>query len=174
MLGGLGLAYPFVVYAAMGRVPAGALALVALALVGARFGVLHGSALGRALLPSIGGVAVVTALLALADAKTATLAYPVLMSLGMAAAFGLSLWRGPPLVQIFAGEADPEAAARAYMRKVTWVWFLFLLGNAAMSGMTAASGDLDLWTLYNGLVSYVLMALLFAAEYGVRRWVRSR
>ncbi|MGE5517514.1 MAG: hypothetical protein ACM31D_17045 [Bacteroidota bacterium] len=174
MLVGLGLAYPFVVYAAMGRVPAGALALVALALIGARFGVLRGSAVGRALLPSVGGVAVVTALLALIAAETAALAYPVLMSLGMAAAFGLSLWRGPPLVQIFAGEVEPEAAARAYMRKVTWVWFIFLLGNAAISGMTAASGDLELWTLYNGLVSYGLMAALFAAEYGVRRWVRSR
>lgn len=172
LLGVLGLAYPFLVYGAMGRVPAGALVLVALALVGARFGLLHGSALGRALLPPVGGAAVATAALALADSRTATLAYPVLMSLAMAAAFGLSLRRGPVLVQVLAGEADPGPQALAYMRKVTWVWFVFLLGNAGASAATLVSGDLSLWTLYNGLVSYGLMGLLFAVEYGVRRWVR--
>ncbi|CAA7626555.1 hypothetical protein [Magnetospirillum sp. UT-4] len=176
LLGALGLAYPFVVYGALGRVPAGALALVAVALAAARLGLLRRSPLAGALVPPVAAVAVATAALALADGRTAALAYPVLMSLGMAAAFGLSLRRGPTLIEHFArlAEPDPGPAARAYMRNVTRVWFVFLLGNAAVSAATAASGDLALWTLYNGLLSYLLMAALFTAEYGVRTWLRRR
>lgn len=176
LVGGLGLAYPFVVYGAMGRVPASALVVVALALIGARLGALRGRAVARNLMMPLGAVAAATALLALVDPAGATLAYPVLMSLAMAASFGLSLWRGPPLVQVFASlrEPAPGPEAQGYLRKVTWVWFAFLLANAALSALTAWSGDLALWTLYNGLVSYLLMGLLFAAEWAVRRRVRHR
>jgi uncharacterized membrane protein len=174
VLGGLGLAYPFVVYGAMGRVPAGALVVVALALVGARLGALRGKAVGRNLVRPLVAVAVATLLLAVADPDSAALAYPVLMSLGMAAAFGLSLWRGPPLVEVFASlrEPVPGPEAQGYLRAVTWVWFVFLLTNAAISAATGLSGDLAVWTLYNGLASYLLMGLLFAVEWVVRRRVR--
>lgn len=176
VLGGLGLAYPVMAYAALGRVPAGVVVLVALALVGARLAAMRGAAVARPLIPALAAVALATASLALVDAHVAALAYPILMNLGMAAAFGLSLRRGPPLVQTFASltEPNPSAAARAYMRRVTAVWSVFLLANAALSALSAASGDLALWTLYNGLISYVLMATLFAAEYAIRQRVRRR
>jgi uncharacterized membrane protein len=174
-LGGIGLAYPFLIYAALGRVPAGALVLVALALIGARLGMTRGI-VARSLAPTMFAVLVVTAALAFVEATLAALAYPVLMSLGMAAAFGLSLRGGPTLVEIFSSltHPDPTPAAKAYMRKVTLVWCVFLLGNAAVSALTVASGDMVLWTLYNGLISYVLMGVLFAGEYLVRRRVRAR
>lgn len=175
-LGGIGLAYPFMVYAALGRVPAGALVLVVLAVIGARLALMRGTALARPLLPAMAVIAMVTASLALIDSHAAALAYPVLMNLGMAAAFGLSLRRGPSLVETFASltEPHPGVAARAYMRKVTLVWCVFLLANALISALTAASGNLALWTLYNGLVSYGLMAALFAVEYLVRQRLRRR
>ncbi len=174
-LGGIGLAYPFLVYAALGRVPAGALAMVALALIGARLSLTRGI-VARSLAPTMLAVLVVTAALAFVEASLAALAYPVLMSLGMAAAFGLSLRGGPTLVEIFASftHPDPTPVAKAYMRKVTLVWCVFLLGNAAVSAVTVALGDMALWTLYNGLISYVLMGVLFGAEYLVRRRVRAR
>jgi uncharacterized membrane protein len=169
-----GLAYPFVVYLALGRVPAGALALVAVALIAARIGVMRGGVLARSLIPVLMVVAVATLCLTLANAQVATLAYPVLMSLGMAAAFGQSLRNGPSLVQVFASlrEPAPSPAAQVYMRKVTAVWFVFLIINAVLSAATAASGDLALWTLYNGLISYALMGTLFAVEYAIRRRVQ--
>ncbi len=176
VLGGIGLAYPFLVHAALGRVPAGAIVLVALALIGARLGLTRGTAAAGPLVPVMIAVFLGTAALALLDSSLAALAYPVVMSLGMAGAFGLSLRGGPTLVESFAGltDPDPSPAAKAYMRKVTFLWFVFLLGNAVVSAVTVASGDMALWTLYNGLISYVLMGFLFAVEYAVRRRVRAR
>jgi uncharacterized membrane protein len=174
VLGGIGLAYPFLVYAALGGVPAGALVLLVLAAIALRLVLARGSAVARPLIPAMAGVVVATGSLALADSRMAALAYPVLMSLGMAAAFGLSLRRGPSLIETFASltEPNPDEAARAYMRKVTVVWSVFLLVNAALSALTALWGDLGLWTFYNGLVSYGLMGTLFAAEYWVRKRMR--
>lgn len=174
---GLGLAYPLLIYAALDRVPASALVALLLVLAAARLGVTGGgSGLGPLMLAPL-AVAAGTLALALAiDARRATLFYPVLMNGAMAAAFGASLRWGPPLVQVFArpSEPDPSAPARAYMRKVTWAWFGFLLVNTALSALSVASGDLALWTLYNGLISYGLIGLLFAGEWLVRRRVRRR
>jgi len=176
VLGALGLAYPFAVYFSLERVPAGAMVVAALALVAGRLYALRRAVAARALMPALLGVFALTAGLGLVESAMAVLAYPVLMSLGMAAAFGLSLRRDPCLVECFAmtTEPDPSPAARAYMRRVSLVWCLFLLGNAGLSVMTAALGDMGVWALYNGLVAYVLMALLFAVEYAVRRRVRAR
>lgn len=175
-LGGLGILYPGLVYISLGRVPSAVLAVLALGLVGARLAVTRGGALASALVPTLAAILVATAAFALVAPALAVLAYPVLMSLGMAAAFGLSLRNGPTLVERFARltEPEPSAAARAYMRKVTWVWFLFLLGNAGLSALTVAMGDREIWTLYNGLIAYLLMGSLFGIEYLIRRRVRAR
>ena len=174
ILGIGGIAYPFLVYFALGRIPAGAVVLVALALVTSRMGLIRNAAFARSLIPVLLAVAIATLCLALANPSLAMLAYPVLMNLGMAAAFGLSLRHGPSLIQIFASLRDPNPspAAQAYMRKVTQVWCVFLLVNAALSAATALWGDLAVWTLYNGLISYGVMGTLFAVEYAIRRRVQ--
>ena len=84
------------------------------------------------------------------DAALAARLYPILMGLTFAAAFGLSLLRPPSLIEVFAAltdPADPEPAARAYMRAVAWVWFGFLLCNAAVATATLWAGPW-VWTLY--------------------------
>lgn len=176
VLGGAGLVYPFAVYLSVGRVPAGALVTVALAVVAGRLLLLRRSAAARALVPALAVVLGATLALAFADTAIAALAYPVLMSAAMAAAFGLSLLWPPSLVECFAAltQLSPSDSARAYMRKVSAVWCLFLAMNAGISAATALAGDLALWTLYNGLLSYVLMAVLFGAEFLVRRRVQRR
>jgi uncharacterized membrane protein len=176
VLGGLGLAYPFAVFLMLDRVPPGAVVVAALALVAGRLVALRRGKTARALLPALAAVFVATAVAGAIDSRLAALVYPVLMSLGMAAAFGLSLARPPSLVECFAAltEPQPSPAAQAYMRRVSLVWCMFLLGNAGVSAATAWWGDLGLWALYNGLISYLLMACLFAVEYAVRRQARAR
>lgn len=173
LLASLGLLYPGLVYLALDRVPAGALALAALALVAARLGLLaRGGPLAAVLIPPLALVAFATILLALTGAERAALTYPVLMSLGMASAFAWSLRPGHPcLVEHFAAlsEPDPTPAARAYMRKVTVAWALVLSGNAALSGWTVLHGDPALWALYNGLLSYLLLGGTAGIEYLIRR-----
>jgi uncharacterized membrane protein len=178
LLATLGASYPFVVYFALGRVPTGALVLVALALAVGRLVAVRGSASASALLPPLAAVAIATAGLGVLSAEVAAKAYPVLMSLAFAAAFGLSLLKPPSLVEVFAAlsksEPAPSPQARAYMRRVSVVWFGFLLANAAASAATALWAETWAWALYNGFLSYVLMGVLFAGEWLVRCRVRAR
>jgi uncharacterized membrane protein len=40
--------------------------------------------------------------------------------------------------------------------------------------MTAISGSLKLWTLYNGFISYLAIGVMFAAEFLIRQGVHQR
>jgi uncharacterized membrane protein len=61
-----------------------------------------------------------------------------------------------------------------YTRKVTLVWCGFFIGNGAMALFTVLHGDMHLWTLWNGMVAYILMGTLMAAEWLVRQRVIKR
>lgn len=100
--------------------------------------------------------------------------YPVLISLGMLCLFGWSLLYPPSAVERIARLQEPDLDDQgvAYTRKVTQVWCLFFLFNAAIAGATIWSGSDKLWALYNGLISYLLMGLLFAVEWLIRRKIR--
>ncbi len=169
----LGAAYPFLVYAGSGRIPSAAWVLLALSLATGRLLLLRRQALARHLLPPLAFVVAAMAALGAMDALLAARLYPILMGAAFAAAFGLSLRRDPTLIEVFAAlaEPDPDAAARAYMRKVTWVWFVFLSLNALAATATLFA-PAWVWTLYNGLISYLLIGTLFLGEWLVRRRVR--
>ena len=165
-LGLAGLAYPFLVLAGLRHLPAGALLLLPVLLLAARL------ALGRRGPTEIvlaGAALAVLALHWLAPAL-ALRAWPVLVSLGMAALFAASLAWPPVMVERIARLADPglPAAARPYLRRVTQAWVVFLLGNAAIAGWTVLYGSLEQWAFYNGFLSYLLMAGMFAGEWLLR------
>ncbi|UVE18285.1 hypothetical protein NVV93_02475 [Pseudomonas sp. LS44] len=100
--------------------------------------------------------------------------YPVLMSTLLLALFGLSLAFGPPLVERLARLREPElpAVAVRYTRQVTKVWACFFLANGLIAAALTLWAPLSWWTLYNGLIAYLLMGLLFAGEWLVRQRVR--
>ncbi|MDB6048042.1 MAG: hypothetical protein JWR17_788 [Pseudomonas sp.] len=102
--------------------------------------------------------------------------YPVLSSGFMLTLFGLSLIYGPPIIERLARLSDPHLSdvAVRYTRKVTEVWCLFFLGNGLIAAALTLWAPLSWWTLYNGLISYGLMGLLFAGEWTVRQRVRGR
>ncbi|MCY1551513.1 hypothetical protein D9M68_878490 [compost metagenome] len=100
--------------------------------------------------------------------------YPVLLSAMLLGLFGLSLKFGPPLVERLARLREPqlpEVAVR-YTRTVTQVWALFFLVNGLLAASLTLWAPLAWWTLYNGLIAYLLMGLLFAGEWLVRQHVR--
>lgn len=103
------------------------------------------------------------------------LLYPVFVSLLFFSVFTLSLYFPPPIVERLARLEDPGLPAKgvAYTRKVTQVWSLFFLLNAAVSLFTVYHGDSWLWSFYNGCLFYVLMGLLMAGEMAVRRKVKA-
>lgn len=100
--------------------------------------------------------------------------YPVLVSGLFLVLFSLSLKIGPPLVERLARLREPHLPARAipYTRQVTKVWCVFFLGNGLVTTALTLWAPLAWWTLYTGLIAYVLMALLFAVEWWVRQRVR--
>ena len=109
------------------------------------------------------------------EAELGLRAYPVLVNLAMLSVFATSLWRGMPVIERLTRLKEPDLppAGVRYTRQVTRVWCAFFLFNASIAGWTALHADLATWTLYNGLISYVLMGLLFGGEWLVRRRLRS-
>ena len=89
--------------------------------------------------------------------------------------FGLSLWKGPTVVERLARLQEPNLDAHgvAYTRRVTQVWCGFFVLNGSLALATALWGSNATWALYNGLISYGLMGLLMSGEWLVRRRVRA-
>ncbi len=169
-----GLLYPPLVYFGMGILPSMSFVLVGLALIGLRLLALRQQPDSKiwkiAFLITAAGLIVMLFL----NSHLAVRAYPVIVSLSVAAVFGLSLLYPPPLVERFARLTEPNLPLSGviYTRRVTIIWTLFLLANALISAATALWGTLAQWTLWNGLVSYLLMGTLFMGEVIVRRMVR--
>lgn len=99
------------------------------------------------------------------------LATPVLMNLGLFVTFAGSLRTDTPLVERFARMqvSDLSAAELRYCRTVTQVWSAFFVLNGSIALGLAVLAPLSWWALYNGLLAYVLIGLLGASEYLIRK-----
>ncbi|CAI1719455.1 MULTISPECIES: COG4648 family protein [Serratia] len=100
--------------------------------------------------------------------------YPVLVNALLLLLFAYSLFSPPTVAERLARITEPQldAAGVAYTRKVTQVWCGFFIVNGAIALATCLSGDITLWTLYNGGISYLLMGALMGIEWIVRKRVR--
>lgn len=98
--------------------------------------------------------------------------YPVLVNAILL--FAYSLFAPPTVVERLARITEPQldAAGIAYTRRVTQVWCGFFIVNGAIALATCLSGDITLWTLYNGGISYLLMGALMGIEWIVRKRIR--
>lgn len=99
--------------------------------------------------------------------------YPVVVSAAWLAFFAGSL-AGTPAVERFARMKTPDLPPSAvrYCRRVTVAWCVFFLANGTVALDSALNRSDAWWALYNGLISYIAMGLMFAGEYAVRLWVR--
>lgn len=169
----LTLCYPLLVYFGLGHLAPwqllGALLLLALARLALLRGRLHWPALAAPLL--LAGIALYSGL---RHSSQALRYYPVLVNTAMLLLFALSLRFPPSAAEWLARLREPglPPAAVAYTRRVTQVWCVFFLCNGAVAAWTAVAADLATWTLYNGLIAYLLMGLLLGGEWLVRQHVR--
>jgi uncharacterized membrane protein len=91
--------------------------------------------------------------------------YPVVVNLVMLAVFGGSLWTAMPLVERLARCASQTCpGGRALYPQGDPRLVRFFIGNGAMALFTVLHGDMHLWTLWNGMVAYILMGTLMAAS----------
>lgn len=96
--------------------------------------------------------------------------YPVWINLCLFGLFFISLLYPPSFVERLARLQDPNLSQHAiqYTQKVTVVWCIFFIVNGGIATATALWSDFFWWSLYNGLIAYVLIGLLMGIEYGIR------
>ena len=98
--------------------------------------------------------------------------YPVVMNFTVMAIFALSLKR-KPLVQIIGermrGTTLPSEGIE-YARKATLAWAAFMLFLGLCSLATVFMQN-EVWAVFNGFLSYILIALMFFCEHLARRKV---
>ncbi|MCW8344839.1 hypothetical protein MD535_02210 [Vibrio sp. ZSDZ65] len=99
--------------------------------------------------------------------------YPVVVNLCMLTVFALSLTQPQSIIERFARLQQPTLpdSAIRYTRNVTKVWCGFFTINAGIAFYTCFQ-TLEVWTLYNGLLSYLAAGCLFAGEWIIRQFVR--
>lgn len=102
--------------------------------------------------------------------------YPLLINAILAIVFYVSLLNPPTIIERIARYEHPDLSENGirHTRRVTKVWFGFFLVNGLVSAYTVFFTSLEIWTLYNGVISYGLMAVLFAGEYAIRRKIIRR
>lgn len=111
------------------------------------------------------------------DAEGFMLAVPVLINAIFLAVFGWSLRSGAmPMVERFARlqQDDLPPEKQAWCRTWTVIWSVFFVANGSTALVLALLVVADAaprawWATYNGLIAYVLMGIMFASEWTMRR-----
>lgn len=96
--------------------------------------------------------------------------YPVAVNLMLLCLFGYGLFRPPTMIERLARLKHPDLpdAAIRYTRKLTFIWCLFFFFNGLIALYTAFAATFEVWTLYNGFISYILIGALLVGEYCFR------
>jgi len=171
----LGIAYPVLIFFSLSWLEPREVALVILCLAGlrlvtARFGT--AVAVVKEVWIPVGAVGVVALGTAIWNDPTGLLLTPTLINVALLAAFGGSLWAERPMVERFARiqVKDLSDGEVRYCRTITKVWCGFFVANGSTALYLALAGDLEAWALFTGLIAYVLIGMLFTAEYVYRHW----
>lgn len=98
---------------------------------------------------------------------------PILIDATLALAFAASL-RPPrePVITRFARmeHATLPAELAIYTRRLTLAWATLFAAMAIVALWLALWGSLEAWSTFTNVVSYLLVAALFAGEHAYRRW----
>jgi uncharacterized membrane protein/peptidoglycan/xylan/chitin deacetylase (PgdA/CDA1 family) len=167
------LAYPLLVALSVGLLGARFAALVLLSLLAlTRIRTLRRDLRRARGLTALGAsVAVLLVMAAVLDDPRFLLAYPSLVNAVLLVQFAWSLRGGGSIVQRFA-QIEVIALSPAeirYCRSVTLAWCVFFVLNGSACTALALLAPRAVWAIYTGGIAYLLMGLLFAGEYVVRK-----
>ena len=109
------------------------------------------------------------------NSETLLRLYPVAVSLMMLCAFAYTLLRPPTMIARLAGLRGLEVPedGHTYVRNLTWIWCAFFLMNMLIALYTGFQSR-EMWVLYNGLISYLLIGALLGGEVLFRIWFKRR
>jgi uncharacterized membrane protein len=177
LLGTILLAYPLLVYLGLSYFEPRIVALMIVLLAIARFALALGAGTASFMPQLLLALAAALGIgfLSLVSNSAAYLRfYPVCMNALMFALFFVGLLRPPSMIERFARITEPDLPERGvrYTRQVTKLWCGFFVVNGSIALYSSLAGSLEFWTLYNGGIAYLLMAVLFGGEYLFRIWWR--
>lgn len=161
--------YPAAIYFSSQHFPAPLVALALLPIALSR---------GGLNIPGTRWIASVAAVLALltfvSDSILPLKLYPVMVNVALLALFAASLRTPPSIIERIARMREPglPPEVATYTRKVTILWCGFFIINGLIALITALWTSDRIWFLYNGVIVYILISLLFAGEWLVRQRVR--
>lgn len=176
-MGMLLVAYPFVVFMGLNYLDPRTLSVLLLSVLSIRL------FLSRTFIKRMPWLPLATLLGALAliastvmNSELGILLYPVVINVAMFTVFSYSLYRKPSIIESFARISEPELDERGvkYTESVTFIWCMFFVVNGSIALYTALYSTREVWTLYNGLLSYIAMGLLMGIEYLVRCYIKKR
>jgi uncharacterized membrane protein len=100
--------------------------------------------------------------------------YPVLVNMAFLAAFGISLTTPMSMVERMARLREPDLPPEGvrYTRRVTQAWCVFFVINGSIALVTSLWASEAVWSLYNGVIAYGLMGMMFGGEMLLRRRMR--
>jgi len=124
----------------------------------------------------VAGAAIVIALMIITGDAGYAKFYPVIINVFLLLLFSGSIIRPPTIIWRFATLQDKylasspdRARAEKYCRNVTLIWCGFFILNGSTAFLTALWASDTVWSLYNGLISYILMGMLFVGEFLFRK-----
>lgn len=168
------IAYPFIVYFGLSHFPPSFFGLILVLLLAIRFGVIKSDE-RKLMLP----ILLIFALYAIAtvvlDSTPMVLYYPALVSFVMCFVFANSLRGEEPLLLrlVKARGMITSEHTPGYLFWLTGLWAVFFVLNGLVSIWTS-SISLHAWTLYNGLISYFIIAILVVGEWFYRRHYKKK
>lgn len=88
--------------------------------------------------------------------------YPVIISLSIAFSFMYTLCKPPYMIETFMRLRKENLTQDevSYAKNLTITWVIFSILNAGVS-LWSLSISMKFWMLYNGLIAYILMGILF-------------
>ena len=101
--------------------------------------------------------------------------YPVCANLTVFLVFFCSLFSKETVIQKFAKMIDGELSENAlkYTRNLTYIWCVLTFFNFVVSLITVFLSE-EVWALFNGLISYILIGTLFFVEYIIRTILKKK
>ena len=95
--------------------------------------------------------------------------YPPIVNLGLFIIFFSSTFQEKTVIQKIALAMEPDAKPpiMAYTRRLTYIWSAFMFCNFILSLITVFLSK-EVWMIYNGVISYILVGIFFGIEYIIR------
>lgn len=104
--------------------------------------------------------------------ESAAFYYPVIINLALFIAFASSL-RGESIITKIARQSGGvmDENGIAYTRRLTKIWCGMFVFNGGVAAILAHNETKVYWSVFCGIISYVLIGALFVGEYVLRKFV---